>query len=93
MTFLLKNWKYGLALLLALGIFTAAILWIKKHDNGIREAERTACDSEWSLKNTEAQAEFDKKINEVKIRQKTIRSTAKPTSQRELISILQAGQF
>lgn len=90
---LLKYWR-GLAIAAAVVTLLVTFTILKnRYETRIRSDERLACDAEWSAKNAQAQAEFDKKINEIKKTNKTIRSSFKPVSQRELISILQKGKF
>ena len=93
LTYLLKYWKYAAAILIVVALIGAYLWWITKHDAKIISDTTTIRDAACAQKNAEDKADFDKAISDIKAKQKIIKNTAKPVSQRELINLLQAGEF
>jgi len=75
-----------------LTIIIFGYLWLKGHDNKIRQTERASCNAEWNQKELDRQAEIDKANDAANKRKKAIRDNA-PASRAALINILRQGQF
>jgi len=91
--FFLDYWPYLLAVGIAVGLIFAYLAWMSSHDAKIVSDTTALRDAACTQKNAKDKAAFDKALSDIKTKQKIIKNTAKPVSQRELINLLQAGEF
>lgn len=88
-----KYWKHIALIVAVVAAFFFIRHQINLYNQGIKDAERSACNSEWIQKNNDAERKLKEEVEDVKSKRKVIQNNSRPAGKLALIGVLEDGRF